>query len=63
MKSEVKGTGLPVSKKSLENLLSETKETLATDAVNETSHRNFTAADLWNIHKQHKSAALRRWLN
>jgi hypothetical protein len=63
MKSEVKGYGMPVSKKSPDNLLNETKETLVTDAVNENTHRILTAAELWNIHKQHKSAAMRRWLN
>ena len=56
MKSEVMGVGTPLSKKDLEELLYETKETLAVDLNLCSNKRKFTHLDLWNLQKKQKSA-------
>lgn len=63
MKSEVMGIGTPLSKKDLEELLRETKETLAIDVKEDLVNRTFSHLDLWNLQKTKKSAsAMRRKL-
>jgi hypothetical protein len=61
MKSEVTGVGVPLSKKDLKELLTETKETLAVDVNICSSKRTFTHLDLWNLRKKQKlSSGMRR---
>ncbi len=55
MKSEVMGVGTPLSKKDLEELLHETKETLAVDVKNDIVNRTFSHLDLWKLQKNQKS--------
>ncbi len=63
MKSEAMGVGTPLSKKDLEELLKETKETLAVDLNICNNKRIFSHLDLWNLQKRQKSAnAMRRRL-
>jgi hypothetical protein len=65
MTSEVMGTGKPVNKENLKELLKETTETLATETT-EQNTPSFTAVDLWNVQKRQKTAATmqrRFWLN
>jgi hypothetical protein len=64
MKSDVMGTGTPVSKNDLKELLKETKETLA-ENVTVANNRSFGVVDLWHVQKQQRTSAsmMRRWLN
>lgn len=63
MKAEVRGIGKPVNKKDLEELLRETKETLATDLEIVANTRAFGLVDLWNAQKRQKTtASRRRWM-
>ncbi len=48
-----------MSKTIVENLAQEVNETLAIGLTN-TQHKPFTSIDLWNIHRQRKTMALRR---
>lgn len=57
MKSDLMGVGTPLSKKDLKELLTETKETLATDLKNGSNLRTFSHLDLWNLQKRQKSAS------
>lgn len=64
MTSEVMGTtGKPVNKENLQELLNETKETLAVNVKTTENEPSFTAVDLWNVQKRQKTAAtmVRRW--
>ncbi len=65
MKSEVMGTGKPVNKEDLKELLKETKETLAVDVTTGDNAPSFTVVDLWNVQKRQRTTAsmMRRWLN
>jgi len=48
-----------ISKIEMENLTTEVKETLAF-GYNNTQVKTFSAAELWNIQRQHKSMSQRR---
>ncbi len=66
MKSDVMGSGAPINKKDLQELLKETKETIAVDAKTEgNNNRSFGVVDLWNVQKKQRTSAsmMRRWLN
>jgi hypothetical protein len=64
MKSETMGMLNPVNKNDLKELLTETKETLATDVKINDNQRSFGAIDLWNVQKrQRTSISMRRNLN
>ncbi len=64
MKSEAMGVGTPFSKKDLEELLQETKETLAVGVQTGSNNRTFGYLDLWSLQKRQTSSAtsLRRRL-
>ena len=63
MKAETRGMGKPINKKDLEELLKETKETLAVEMKSEANHRIFGLVDLWNVQKRQKTTSpVRRWL-
>jgi len=63
MKSENLGLST-LNKQNLEELLKETKETVATDLKPEDLNRSFGAVDMWNRQKrQRTSLQMRRWLN
>jgi len=49
-----------IDKKTMEDLTSEVKETIAFNLVNQ--HTNFTTADLWNIQRRSKPRNQRRYL-
>lgn len=57
MKTETMGAGAPLSKKDLEALLTETKETLATGLKAGSNNRTFSHLDLWNLQKRQRSAS------
>ena len=62
MKSEK--TGIETHGQKLEELLKETKETVATDVKQEDLNRSFGSIDMWNRQKrQRTSLQMRRWLN
>ncbi len=65
MKSDLMGTGTPVNKNNLKELLKETKETLAVDVKVDDSSRSFGVVDLWNVQKRQRTTTtmMRRWLN
>ena len=65
MKSDVMGTGSPLNKKDLKELLKETKETVAVDVKSESDKPSFSVVDLWNVQKRQRTTAtmMRRWLN
>jgi len=65
MKSDVMGTGSPLNKKDLKELLKETKETVAVDVKSENDSPSFSVVDLWNVQKRQRTTAtmMRRWLN
>ena len=65
MKSDVMGTGSPLNKKDLKELLKETKETVAVDVKSESDNPSFSVVDLWNVQKRQRTTAtmMRRWLN
>lgn len=56
-----------VKKNELNPLTAENHDTLATSFIEESLNgqaRQFSAADLWNLNKRHRSALeMRRWLN
>lgn len=52
-----------IDRKSLKNLVTEVKETLATELTGQIStltHKKFTIVDLWNCQKTLRTAASRR---
>ncbi len=58
------GMGTPIKNEELKELLKETKETVATDAKQDSLGRTFGAVDMWNRQKrQRTSLKMRRWLN
>ena len=62
MKSEK--MGIETQGQKLEELLKETKETVATDVKQEDLNRSFGSVDMWNRQKrQRTSLQMRRWLN
>ena len=62
MKSEK--MGIETHGQKLEELLKETKETVATDVKQEDLNRSFGSIDMWNRQKrQRTSLQMRRWLN
>ena len=62
MKSEK--MGIETHGQKLEELLKETKETVATDVKQEDLNRSFGSVDMWNRQKrQRTSLQMRRWLN
>jgi hypothetical protein len=66
MTSEVMGTTTQTLKKeNLNDLLKETKETLAVDVKTTDNNTNFSLVDLWNVQKRQRTTAsmMRRRLN
>jgi hypothetical protein len=66
MTSEVMGTtGKALNKENLNELLKETKETLAVDVKATDNNTNFSVVDLWNVQKRQRTTAsvMGRWLN
>lgn len=65
MKSDVMGIGTLMNEKEMNELLNETKETLALDAKSDDNNRTFGVVDLWNVQKQHRTTTsrMRRRLN
>ncbi|MEO5893920.1 MAG: hypothetical protein ABIQ31_26925 [Ferruginibacter sp.] len=64
MKSDTLGVSTLNKDQKLEELLKETKETLATNVKQEDLNRIFGAVDMWNRQKrQRTSLHMRRWLN
>lgn len=64
MKNETMGMLNPINKNDLQELLTETKETLATDVKVMDNQPSFGAVDLWNAQKrQRTSICMRRKLN
>ena len=64
MKSEKTGMGTLAEHLTLEELLKETKETVATGLKLEEGNRIFGSVDLWNRQRrQRTSLQMRRWLN
>lgn len=64
MKSNDNGIAMPISKSTLNELLNETKETLATGIQFQAPKSNFSAIDLWKVQRQQRSSLdLRRRLN
>ena len=63
MKLSTDGMAMPISKDELNELLKETKETIALNCNNQ-NITSFAVVDLWNVQKKHRSALdLRRRLN
>ncbi len=63
MKTSTSGPSIVRMKRvQLEQLTTEVKETLATEfvALDKKGQKTFTAADLWNIHKQRRYRVQRR---
>ncbi len=60
MKSDSMGVGTPISKKDLKDLLSEIKETLATDVKTISNQRSFGLLDLWNLQKRQRTGSSMR---
>ena len=53
-----------LNKQNLEELLKETRETVATHLKQEDLNRSFGSVDMWNRQKrQRTSIQMRRWLN
>ena len=50
-----------ISSTTLEALTKEVKETIATDCL-QNQHKNFSAAELWNIQRQRKTRVQRRYM-
>lgn len=63
MNSNTVSMAMPISKEELNELMKETKETIALNC-NHQNTTGFAAVDLWNVQKKHRSALdLRRRLN
>jgi hypothetical protein len=63
MKRNIDAMGMPISKEELNELLKETKETIALNCGQQNT-AGFAAVNLWNVQKKHRSALdLRRRLN
>lgn len=58
MKKQSNTLFTPISKKEVENLTQQVKETLATGLS--IHNRKFSSLDLWNIHRQRRTLAGRR---
>jgi hypothetical protein len=64
MKRNVTAMGMPLSKEELNELLKETKETVAIKNAALDAAGTFGAVDLWNLQKKHRSSLdLRRRMN
>ncbi|MEP7108182.1 MAG: hypothetical protein ABI760_09365 [Ferruginibacter sp.] len=64
MKCDTLGVGTVNKDQELNELLKETKETVATDVKQADLSRSFGAVDMWNRQKrQRTSLQMRRWLN
>lgn len=63
MKSIVMQSTVQLNEETKQQLAQEVKETLATEANTGSKKRNFTAAEMWNHHRQTRSASLmiRKW--
>ncbi len=56
MKTSTKGIISTMNEKEMKELLSETKETIATGILkNNKTKRTFAVVDLWNMQKKHKT--------
>ena len=57
MKLDVKPSFVKMEKETLEQLVTEVKETLAVVDLNKESKRSFGLIDIWNIRRNGKSAS------
>ena len=62
MKQELNNSRVYLEQEELNKLVSEVKETIATDIKHTENKNNFSAADLWNIQKSRKAYQGRRTL-
>lgn len=62
MKTEITKSVIQLDKTSLQELVQEVKETIATDVIEhlKASKKVFSAADLWNIQRNKKQSKTRR---
>ncbi len=65
MKNDTQGIVIPLNKEQMKELTKETKETLATNLVeNVTNQRTFGSVDLWNSRKNQRTmVSMRKWFN
>ena len=57
MKSDVKSSVIQMSEETFNELTGEVKETVAVDIeLQKSNQRTFSAIDMWNIHRNRKSA-------
>lgn len=63
MKSIVMPKNVQLNEETKKQLSHEVKETLATEANVDNSKKNFTAVDMWNRHRNRRSASdmIRKW--
>lgn len=59
MKTQLTNILTPMSKTAIANLTTEVKETLAR-GFDEKNGKTFSAAELWNIQRQHRTTTQRR---
>jgi hypothetical protein len=59
------GIVTPINKDEMKELLKETRETLAVNALkSHEANQTFGSVDLWRVRKNHRSmASMRRWSN
>jgi len=64
MNIDTLGSGTPITQQELQELLKETKETVARGIQVEDLDRRFGAVDMWNRQKRQRTTLqMRRWLN
>ena len=63
MKSNVMPVSEQLSEETKQQLSAQVKETVAKDAISKKSNKTFTASEMWNRHRQRRSASdmMRRW--
>ena len=63
MKSNVMPVSEQLSEETKQLLSEQVKETMAKDVIKKKKNKTFTASEMWNRHRQRKSASymMRRW--
>ena len=63
MKSNVMPVSEQLSEETKKQLSEQVKETVAKDATSKKKNKTFTASEMWNRHRQRRSASdmMRRW--
>ncbi|MEO6231630.1 MAG: hypothetical protein ABJB11_11455 [Ferruginibacter sp.] len=59
MKKQLENLFIPINKTAMNILLTDVKETLASD-FNVNKHKQFCTAELWNIQRSKKRVAIRK---